>query len=356
MAEIAIEADAEIAELRGEIAFFASGVAGYPEDNVLTARAKDADSTFNIGIGMEILSAGDGGILRFDIGREVFVANGNMNVDMIDIIESIGVVEQMRFDNREEMLLGDGGGGKTAGIAGVGSGSAKDVETERVVIFFVIEGDVGLIETAARKGVEIDVATAANDVAELMVFESGRVDEHIFGSVATVDGQGNETDHSGGCFGECVARRVAENDNLEDTVGVFNKTLTGGAVVERLDARREIAVGFARTFGIGEFPTVDKGVGSRDAVIGAVDAFPRQKVDGDVVGEVVVGIGNSGIVVEIVFAKVTALHTSPDGVGFDVEDTVDGGDVAPGCVGTEFDLAGGEGKEGDGKKRQRMFH
>ena len=129
MAEIAIEADAEIAELRGEIAFFASGVAGYPEDNVLTARAKDADTTFNVGIGMEILSAGDGGILRFDIGREVFVANGNMNVDMIDIIESISVVEQMRFDNREEMLLGDGGGGKTAGIAGIGSGSAKDVET-----------------------------------------------------------------------------------------------------------------------------------------------------------------------------------------------------------------------------------
>ncbi len=79
-------------------------------------------------------------------------------------------------------------------------------------------------------------------------------------------------------------------------------------------------------------------------------------MDRDVVGQVIIGIGYRGVVIEVFLAQITALHTCPNGILVRVEDAIDGGDVAPRGVGAEIDLARGEGEERDCDKDVYFFH
>ena len=84
--ELAVETYAEFAQLVGNIALLAGGVAGDIDTDMGTAGAEDSHTSLDVGVGPIFLStAGVGVVARVDIGIEVFVADGNGDVDVVDI-------------------------------------------------------------------------------------------------------------------------------------------------------------------------------------------------------------------------------------------------------------------------------
>jgi len=83
-------------------------------------------------------------------------------------------------------------------------------------------------------------------------------DDLLYGAAGGGDGREN-ADKAGEGRGEGIARRVAEDDELEEAIGVGREARAWHTVVEGLEAGREGSVRFAGTQRVGEFPTVGKG-------------------------------------------------------------------------------------------------
>lgn len=296
---------------------------------------------------MFLRAKGDG-VLRVDIGIKVFVADSDGDVNVIDIVEGVGVALKLAFDEGEEIVFGKGCENHASGIVGILCRFARDVEVERVMVFLIVEGDDGLIASSSWEGVPFQFTAATYDETKLMTSNPVRIGQDILDRVARSNFLGEESNHGGESRSKGVSGRVAKDDKLENTSGVLDKTLAWDTIIDGLGARWEIALGLTRTLGIGQLPTVDELIGGGKAVVIASDAFPSQQVDGNVARQVIVGVGNGRIVVEIVLAEIATLHTGPDGVLLGVEHTIDRRNVTPRGVGAEIDLARREGKQKDG--------
>ena len=133
---------------------------------------------------------------------------------------------------------------------------APDVDAEGVSILAIEEGDDGLVEPTARQGVPLDSAPTAYTEAKFVGTCRIGTEENDFGGVARTNSLFEKADQRGGSGGKGVACGILNHYQLEDTVGVLLQLLAGDTVVERLNARRETALGLAFALGICELPFV----------------------------------------------------------------------------------------------------
>lgn len=337
--ELAVKSYAEFTQLVGKIVLLTCRIAWDIDRYMGATGAEDTHPTLDIGVDAEFLSTSDGDILRGDIGVEVFVADGNGDVNVVDIEERVGVVGQGTLDIGEETFLTDRLDFKTAGVVGVFLYSTRYVDTECVAILLVIECDDWLVHAPARQGIPFYIAVAANDKAVFMAARMVGVYQYLLDSVAPGDFLFEEPHHGGGGLGKRVAGGGAKNDKLEYTGSVSHQSFARNAVIYRLYTRREVAFGFAVALGVGKFPAVHQMVGGGEAIGGATNTLPGKQMDGDIVLRVVVRVGDGGVVIQVVLTEIAFLNPHPDGVFLGVEYTVYGWHVAPLCIGAELYLA-----------------
>ena len=296
--ELAVETYAEFAQLVGNIAFLAGGVAGDIDTDMGAAGAEDSHTPLNVGVGTIFLSTtGVGVVARVDIGVEVFVADGNGDIDVVDIEQRVGIAGQRLFDVRQKAILGQSLGRKTVVVVFVGEDYTGYVDAEGVAILFIVEGDYGLILSAPGQGVPLYFAPAANDKAELMPLDMVGQQKYLLGGVAAGDFLFEEPHHGGGGGGKGVACGGVQHNELENAGCVLHQAVARHTIVQGLHARGEAALRLAATFSIAQFPAVDKLIGGRQAVVVSPFATPGQEMHGDFAFAIVVGIGDGGIVV-----------------------------------------------------------
>ncbi len=78
-------------------------------------------------------------------------------------------------------------------------------------------------------------------------------------------------------------------------------------------------------------------------------------MDCHVGGEVVVGIGQSGVGVHVLLPLEATLKAHPDGILVGVDDAIDNRHFAPGGVRVKLGLAGGEQQQ-DRNDREKALH
>ena len=279
LAEMAIEAYTEVIETVRDITGFADRVAGHVDDNVGAARAEDTHSTFDVGVGGVVLPTHDGVVEGGDVGVEVLVADGDGDVYVIDGEERVGIVCQLTSDVVEVIVLCEGNAGQGDGIAGIFDSGAGDGEMERVAQFLVVECDEGLVEPSAGQGIPLQPSATANNEPELVTAKCVGIGEHLFDGIVVSDFLGQESDHGGGGGGEGVAIGIADDDELEDAVGISQHPVAWHAVVDGLPAGGEIAFGFSFALGIGKLPAVDQIFGGREAIVVAPYTLPCQQMN-----------------------------------------------------------------------------
>lgn len=115
--------------------------------------------------------------------------------------------------------------------------------------------------------------------------------------------------------------------------------------------------GIKAAWGLGasEFPAVGQcgvgcGVGTEEG-----GSVPGKEMDCHVGGEVVVGIGQSGVDVHILLPLEATLKAHPDGILVGVDDAIDNRHFAPGGVRVKLGLAGGEQQQ-DRNDREKALH
>lgn len=191
MGKIAIKADAEAFELIGEVVGTAVGVAGDADLDVGAAGTENADAALDVGVGLILLTADDMGVLRGDVGVEVFVADIYDDVDIVDVEEGVGVVGKGPLDVGEEGGLGYGVGREGVVVILIGERGAGHFDAEGVVVFAIIEPDGGLIAAATGKGGPTDFVLDVNrDEAEMTATDVVGNGDDVFDIFAAHDGKG----------------------------------------------------------------------------------------------------------------------------------------------------------------------
>ena len=278
---------------------------------------EDAHTTVNVGIGLTTV-VGRGGE-RGKVGVEVLVAGGDEDIDGLKVLLGVRVVLELGVELAEEGVAGVVAG-EDAGAVARGNGAAFEIDIEGVAVLGIVEADEGLVEARVLHHVPHDVASATAHEAEDVVV-GGFADEFL-------GGLADEGDAVGG--GHNAAGGGVEHFELVAFVAVEGV----GGVVERLGDRGELSVG-PRGDGIGEgdgvatTPVVESQEAHDDGVLGIVD-----------------GVADGAVGVDISLAEEALFHTHPGGVVVLVEEAMDDGDLLPGGVGREIDLAGGEEQQG----------